>query len=109
MTVKVKFSDDASGVLPDMAAKVSFLSHALGEAQLKAAPKLVAPADAIVQRGAQSIVWVVDEDHLRASPVVTGGPVGGYVELKSGPATGTRVVRHPSPELREGAAVKEKK
>jgi RND family efflux transporter MFP subunit len=109
VTVKVKFVDESKGVLPDMAAKVSFLQHALGEAQLKAAPKLVAPADAIVQRGGQSIVWIVDEDHLRPAPVVTGAPVGGYIELKSGPSTGTRVVRHPSPELREGAAVKEKK
>ncbi len=110
VTVKVKFIDDSKGVLPDMAAKVSFLSHALGEAQLKAAPKLVAPADAIFDRAGHKTMFTVDSDgHLHAVAVQVGPPVGDMIELTSGPTTGTRVVRHPNPELRDGASVKEKK
>jgi RND family efflux transporter MFP subunit len=109
VTVKVKFLDDIKGVLPDMAAKVSFLQHALGSEQLKAAPKLVAPADSIVDKAGRKLVYAVDEDHVKEVTVQVGAPLGSMVELKNGPTTGTRVVRHPSPELRDGASVKEKK
>jgi RND family efflux transporter MFP subunit len=107
--VKVKFLDDIKGVLPDMAAKVSFLAHALGEAQLKAAPKLVAPADAVVDKGGKKVLYTIDEGHAREIAVVVAGPIGSMVELKSGPITGTRVVRHPGPEIRDGSSIKEKK
>jgi RND family efflux transporter MFP subunit len=109
VTVKVKFIDDSKGVLPDMAAKVSFLSHALGDAQLKAAPKLVAPADAVVDKGGRKVLYVFEDGHARETPVVVAGPVGGMLELSQGPTTGTRVVRHPAPDLRDGASIKEKK
>ena len=109
VTVKVKFLDGIAGVLPDMAAKVSFLAHALGDAQLKAAPKLVAPADAVVTQGGRKVVYTVDEGHAHEVVVQVGGTVGQMVELTSGPATGTRVVRHPSSELRDGSSIKEKK
>jgi RND family efflux transporter MFP subunit len=107
--VKVKFLDDIKGVLPDMASKVSFLAHALGEAQLKAAPKLVAPADAIVDKGGKKILYVIDEGHAREVTVTVAGPVGSMVELSQGPTTGTHVVRHPGPEIRDGSSIKEKK
>ena len=39
VTVKVAFVDDREGVMPDMAARVSFLSEELDKAELKAPPK----------------------------------------------------------------------
>jgi RND family efflux transporter MFP subunit len=108
ITVKVKFIDDSKGVLPDMAAKVSFLAHELGEAQLKAAPKLVAPPDTIVNKGGKKVIYTIDEGQVREVAVTVGAPVGGMVELISGPTTGTRVVRHPAPELHDGSSIKEK-
>lgn len=108
ITVKVKFIDDSKGVLPDMAAKVSFLAHELGEAQLKAAPKLVAPPDTIVNKGGKKVIYTVDEGQVREVAVTVGTSVGGMVELVSGPTTGTRVVRHPAPELHDGSSIKEK-
>jgi RND family efflux transporter MFP subunit len=109
VTVKVKFTDPAKGVLPDMAAKVSFLQKPLGDDQLKAAPKLVAPADAIVDKGGKKIIFTIEDGHAREVPVVTGPPVGSMVELTSGPTTGTKVIRHPGAEIRDGASIKEKK
>jgi RND family efflux transporter MFP subunit len=110
VTVKVGFVDDSTGVLPDMAAKVSFLSKALDDAALKAAPKLVAPSDAIVQRNGQTVVFAVEDEHARQVPVTVRGPFGsGMTELASGPDTGTRVVRRPDDKIRDGVAVKEKK
>ncbi len=108
VTVKVRFKDATDGVLPDMAAKVSFLAHALDDAALKLAPKLVAPADAVVERGGRKVVLAVEDGRLHEVPVVTGAPIGAMVEITAGPPSGTRVVRNPSPKLHEGSAVKEK-
>ena len=110
VTVKVRFADDVKGVLPDMAAKVSFLSKPLDAEALKAAPKLVAPADAVVERGGQKVVFTVDDGQARAVTVkVKGSFSGSAVELADGPTTGTKVIRRPSDKIRDGVSVKEKK
>lgn len=110
LTVKVKFIGDTSGVLPDMAAKVSFLTKALDDASLKAAPKLVVPSEAIVQRDGQTVVFVVEAEHARRAPVTVKGPFGGgMTELTTGPDTGTHVVLRPDDKIRDGVEVKEKK
>jgi HlyD family secretion protein len=110
VTVKVRFTDKSDGVLPDMAAKVSFLTKALDDVSLKAAPKLVAPADAVVERDGRRVVFTVDDDRARAIPVTVKGPFGDNgLELGDGPATGTRVIRRPDDKIRNGVAVKEKK
>src|SRR5439155_26627411 len=100
VTVKVKFTDPSPGVLPDMAAKVSFLTKALDDEALKAAPKLIAPADAVVERGGRRVVFTVDDEHARAVPVVVKAPFGeGALELADGPPTGTRVIRRPDDKI----------
>jgi len=111
VTVKVRFSDPPVGVLPDMAAKVSFLTKALDQAALKAAPKIVVTADAVVERGGRKVVFVLDDNRVRerAVTVAPGEAVAGMVELISGVAPGTRVVRHPDSKLRDGSPIKEKK
>ncbi len=110
VTVKVRFTDPSAGVLPDMAAKVSFLTKALDDEQLKAAPKLIAPSDAVVERSGRKVVFTLDEGHAHEVPVVVRGPFGsGSVELADGPTTGTRVIRHPDDKIRDGVSVKEKK
>ncbi len=110
VTVKVRFTDPSQGVLPDMAAKVSFLTHALDEAALKAAPKLIAPADAVVERGGRKVLFTLDEGHARMVPVTVRGPFGdNALELADGPTTGPRVIRRPDDNIRDGVSVKEKK
>lgn len=110
VTVKVRFTDPAKGVLPDMAAKVSFLTHALDEAALKAAPKLIAPADAVVERDGKKVLFTIDDGHAHAVPVSVRGPFGeNSVELGDGPMTGTKIIRRPDEKIREGVSVKEKK
>jgi len=110
VTVKVRFTDPTTGVLPDMAAKVSFLTKALDDEALKAAPKLVAPADAVVERGGRKVVFTIDDGHAQEVPVSVKGAFGSSgVELADGPATGTKVIRRPDEKIRDGVAVKEKK
>jgi multidrug efflux pump subunit AcrA (membrane-fusion protein) len=110
VTVKVRFTDKSDGVLPDMAAKVSFLTKALDDASLKAAPKLVAPADAVVERDGRRVVFTVDDDRVRAIPVTVKGPFGDSgLELADGPPTGTKIIRRPDDKIKDGVTVKEKK
>jgi RND family efflux transporter MFP subunit len=107
-TVKVAFVDPNEGVLPDMSARVSFLTKELDQQALKAAPKLVVPASALADRGGAKVVFVIDGDRVRMTPVTLAGPNGSGFELKSGPGPGTRVVRDPPPDLGDGQLVKEK-
>ena len=109
LVVKVKFVDAMDGVLPEMSARVSFLATAVSEAALKAPPKKVVAADAVVDRGGRKVVFVIgDQSDVKAATVTLGAAEGNSVELVSGPAGGTRVVASPPPELVDGMKIKEK-
>jgi HlyD family secretion protein len=109
LVVKVKFDDSMDGVLPEMSARVSFLTAALSEDALKAAPKKVVAAKAVVDRGGRKVVLVIgDGDEIKAAPVTVGSATGESVELVAGPPGGTRVVSSPPPELVDGMKIKEK-
>jgi RND family efflux transporter MFP subunit len=110
LVVKVKFVDPMAGVLPEMSARVSFLSAPVSEDALKAPPKKVVAADAVVDRGGRKVVFVVGDDGAVHSVPVTVGAVAtsGSLELLSGPGSGTRIVTTPPPELADGMKVKEK-
>jgi hypothetical protein len=95
-------------VLPDMSARVSFLTKELDQQALKAPPKLVVPASALADRGGAKVVFVVDGDRVRMTPVTLAGPNGSGFELKAGPGAGTRVVRDPPADLGDGQLVKQK-
>jgi RND family efflux transporter MFP subunit len=109
LVVKVKFVDAMDGVLPEMSARVSFLSAPVSDEALKAPPKKVVAAEAVVDRGGHKVLFVVGDDGaVRSVPVTIGAATGGSVELLSGPASGTHVVASPPPELVDGVKIKEK-
>jgi HlyD family secretion protein len=109
VTVKVAFVDDAREVLPDMGAKVTFLAKELDAAAQKAAPTPAVSSDAVVERGDAKVVFVLDADgSVKSAPVVTGPPLGNLLTLQKGPPSGTRLVRSPPPDLKDGMHVKEK-
>lgn len=107
--VKVKFVDPPDGVLPDMSARVSFLSKALDDAQMKEQPKTIVPASALVDRGGTKVLFVLEEDGVvRMRNVTVGAELGGGFEVIDGPSSGTRVVANPPATLADGQRVKEK-
>jgi HlyD family secretion protein len=109
VTVKVAFVDEPKDVLPDMGAKVTFLTRQLDEAAQKAPPTPAVAPDAVVDRGETKAVFVVQQNEtVKSVPVITGAPLGGLVSLRQGPPPGTRVVRSPPPDLKDGMRVKEK-
>jgi HlyD family secretion protein len=111
VTVKVGFTDPADGVLPDMSARVSFLAQELDDEAIKAPPKLVVPRAAVVERAGAKMVFVVDDGRVRMTPITIAPTDTGsdaMVEIQSGPSAGTRVVKDPPPDLRDGQEIKEK-
>ena len=108
IVVKVKFVDPPQDVLPEMSARVSFLSKAITDDALKESPKRVVASEAVVDRGGQKVVFVAESGKLRAFPVKVAGPVGANaVELLDGPAPGAKVVAKPTPETADGQRIKE--
>lgn len=109
VTVKVAFVDEAKDVLPDMGAKVTFLTRPLDEAAQKAPPTPAIAPDAVVDRGETKAVFVLQANEtVKSVPVVTGAPLGNMVSLREGPAPGTKVVRAPPADLKDGMRVKER-
>jgi RND family efflux transporter MFP subunit len=108
VTVKVAFVDDRDGVLPDMAARVSFLTSELDPAQLKAPPKIIVPGNAIKTVNGSKVVYVFEDGQARMRPVRLGPAFGSGFELIEGPAPGTKLVKDPGPNLADGQRVKEK-
>jgi RND family efflux transporter MFP subunit len=109
LVVKVRFVDAMDGVIPEMSARVSFLSAPVSDEALKAPAKKVVAGDAVVDRGGHKVVFVIGEDGaVHSVPVTLGSTVGSSVELLSGPAGGTHVVQAPPPELSDGMKIKEK-
>jgi HlyD family secretion protein len=107
--VKVKFVDGNAGVLPDMAARVSFLQKQLDEGSLKEPPKLIVPADAVLDREGAKVVFVIEQGKVRMVPVEVGPAFGNGFELKTNLAPGTRVVSKPTAKLSDGQKIKEEK
>jgi RND family efflux transporter MFP subunit len=106
--VKVKFVDEAKDVLPDMSARVSFLTEAIDPEALKAKPKTVVPASAIVERKGAKVVFVLEGEAVRMRAVTVGEKIGGGYELLSGPEPGARLIASPPADLTDGQQVKEK-
>lgn len=108
VTVKVEFVDEKDGVLPEMSARVSFLSSELDKAAMQAPPKTVVPSSALATVNGARVVYVVDDGKVRIVPVTLGPAFGSGFELVKGPAAGTRVVKEPRPELADGQSIKER-
>lgn len=114
--VKIRFHDlPAAGgggkgkleILPEMAARVSFLTQAVDPSTLDTPPKLVVPAAAVAARNGRDVVFVVDDDQIRVTAVKLGPPVADGRELLTQLPTGTKVVLNPPSELGDGQKVKE--
>lgn len=106
--VRVSFVDDKEGVLPDMAARVSFLSKPLDPEALKQPPKIIVPSAAVAERGNDKVVFVVEDEVVHMVPVKLGPPFGRGFELTEGPRPGTRLVASPPETMADGQRVKEK-
>lgn len=89
--VKVRFDKIPAGALPDMGAKISFLSAPIDKKALAEEARLRVPTRAVVERDGHAIVLEVQGDRLRAAPVEVEERIGDEIVLRSGPPPGTRI------------------
>lgn len=106
--VKVAFVDPKEGVLPDMAARVSFLTKEISAEAMKEPPKRVVPASAVAEREGSKVVFVVEQGKVKMTGVRVGTEASGGFELLDGPPPGTKVVANPPRDLQDGQKIKEK-
>ncbi|MGE0861787.1 MAG: efflux RND transporter periplasmic adaptor subunit [Gammaproteobacteria bacterium] len=101
---KVRFVDRDARVLPDMSARVAFLSAPLDPAQQ--APRTVVPASAVVERDGRALVFRVAGDHVEAVALAADGSLAGLRETGDALEPGEKVVNNPPQGLVDGARVR---
>ncbi len=106
--VKVEFVDKFDQTLPEMSARVSFLSGELDEQAVKQPPKTIVPESSLADRGGAKVVFVLEGEQVRMVPVTLGEPFGSGFELMEGPRPGTRIIKNPDAKLSDGQRVKER-
>ena len=102
---KVRFNKLDERVLPEMRAKVNFLSENKNSAAENSAPKLSIPASAITTRGNQKVVFVVNGETVTETAVTLGEALGSRIEVREGLTPGQKVVLHPSENLSTGSKI----
>ncbi|MFA5182289.1 MAG: efflux RND transporter periplasmic adaptor subunit [Syntrophales bacterium] len=102
--VKVRFLDKDPRMLPDMSAKVSFLSRRLAPEELK--PRLAVSQSALISRGNKTFVFLLQGNRIKEIPVQVGSKLGDMTEVVSGLKAGERAVIKPSKGLKDGARIK---
>jgi RND family efflux transporter MFP subunit len=100
--VKVRFVDKDPRVLPEMSAKVAFLSKPVPEEDKK--PVTAVQPTAIVQHEGRNVVFVVKDDTVQEVAVTPGRKIGELVQV-SGVNPGDKLVLNPGEKLKNGMKI----
>ncbi|MCU0582204.1 MAG: efflux RND transporter periplasmic adaptor subunit, partial [Syntrophales bacterium] len=90
-------------ILPEMSAKVSFLSRAIAPGDQT--PRTAVPRNALRRVGNKVTAFRVNGGQVSEVSLRTGIALGDLIEITSGLAVGDRVVINPPKNLKTGAAV----
>ena len=103
LLVKVRFKELDPRVLPDMSAKVAFLEKELAPDEKK--PVTAVNPSAIVMRGGQSVVFVINGEKVAQRSVQRGAALGDLIAITGVPAQ-TKVVAKPPEAMQNGSQIK---
>lgn len=103
--VKVGFVSYDARVLPEMSAKVLFLTKASQAQDLEQKPVLTVPASALADRDGRAVVFKVAEKRAVEVTVQLGRTFGTYREIISGLTSGEKVIDRPTDAIVDGLAV----
>jgi multidrug efflux pump subunit AcrA (membrane-fusion protein) len=102
--VKVRFKTIDSRILPEMSAKVAFLSREVKKEEEKS--RTAVSPKAIIDDGGKKFLFVVKQNRVKLTPVTIGEPLGDMVEILGGAVSGDKVVINPSKNLKDNARIK---
>lgn len=106
--VKIGFEKYDERVLPEMSAKVTFLSAG---AKLDAAavkPLLTVPAAAVAKRDGRDVVFQMKDERAIEVPVTTGQTIGGLIEITGGLKEGDRVIARVDEQIQAGVKLSQR-
>ena len=101
--VKIRFIDSDNRILPEMSAKVAFLSREVMSGEGK--PRTVVYPAAIVDRKDKKAVFLITDNRVTETQVTLGEKLGDMVEVLSGVKTGDRIVLKPLERVRNGQRI----
>ena len=101
---KVQFDAIDPRVLPEMSAKVSFLSQEVSAAQQQ--PRLAVAPDALVARDGGEVLFAVRDGKAVEVRVVRGEKIGDLVAISGEVRSGEKAVAKPPADLQSGTLVK---
>ncbi|MCL5237139.1 MAG: efflux RND transporter periplasmic adaptor subunit [Nitrospirae bacterium] len=101
---KVRFIDKDSRILPEMSAKVAFLSRPVSKDEEK--PLTTIKPAALVTRDGKNYVFLIKGDHVVLTPVTLGEQIGDLRVVLGGVKPGDRVATKPLDKLKDGSKVK---
>jgi RND family efflux transporter MFP subunit len=102
-TVKVRFVDKDPRILPEMSARVAFLSKEVAGNDL--APILAVNPDAITNIDDGSFVFVIRSRKAFPIPVLVGAKLGDMVAVNGALKAGDRVILKPDATMKSGKRV----
>ncbi|MBM3120499.1 MAG: efflux RND transporter periplasmic adaptor subunit, partial [Chloroflexi bacterium] len=102
--VKVRFIDKDNRILPEMSAKVAFLSRPVKSDEQK--PLTAVHKTAVLSRNGKNIVFLVQENRVFETQITTGSQLNEVIEVLSGIKAGDRVVMKPLNKIRNGSRIK---
>ena len=103
---KIKFLETDDRVLPEMSAKVAFLSRPLEPAEVR--PRLSVPKGALITRDDRTFAFLISGLRVKLTPVTLGAATENLMELTGGLKEGDKVVLNPPASLKDGSRVKVK-
>jgi RND family efflux transporter MFP subunit len=102
--VKIRFIDKDPRILPEMSAKVSFLSREITKKDQR--PRTAVSQRALVARRDGKHVFRVRGDRAVQTSILLGNPIGDMIEVIDGLKAGDQVVLDPPAKLKSGAKIK---
>jgi RND family efflux transporter MFP subunit len=102
--VKVGIDDEDPRIIPEMSAKVAFLSRIVNPDEIK--PRTVIPSSALVVRSNKETAFLIAENRVMETQVKVGDKFGEFVEILSGLTSQDRVVVRPPETLKDGSRIK---
>lgn len=101
--VKVRFVDKDPRILPEMSAKVAFLSREATKADQQ--PRIAVNPAVVAGQGTTAHVYRIQDGKARKAPVAVGRKLGDLLEV-SGLQAGEKLVLKPLERMRDGLRVK---
>lgn len=104
--VKVGIKNYDARVLPEMSAKVMFISKDTKMSDLNEPPILTIPNECLIQKDNKTFVYIVKNEKVSLKEIKTGQKFSAYTEVKDGLTTAEKIVVSPSAQLNDNQKVK---